>query len=153
MRNRRNTDTFLMSHYFSKYEPFWIQSRAAQFSDIRSSWKKLSGQRTNRLSALDCWAHLRLFYREIDDPKSIWIKKFSAPLTVNGSLLKTSRHSSHFMKQDSSGNYNGSESSMTKWTKKRSTDGSSLIMFWTWRKGQKPNISSSDNYGIKTKYC
>ena len=26
-------------------------------------------------------------------------------------------------------------------------------MFWTWRKGQKPNISSSDNYGIKTKYC
>ena len=48
---------------------------------------------------------------------SVWIKKFSAPLTVNGSLLKTSRHLSHFMKQDSSGNFNESELSMTKWTK------------------------------------
>ena len=62
------------------------------------------------------------------------IRKYSVPPTVNGLPPGRSRPWSHFMKQASSGNSNGNESSMTKWMKSQSMVGSNLTTFWTWRR-------------------
>ena len=70
-------------------------------------------------------------------------QKVSAPLTDNGLPRRTSRLLSHFMKQDSSGNCNRNESSITKWTIKLQKDGSSLIVIWIWRREERTSTSSS----------
>ena len=76
------------------------------------------------------------------------IRRFSAPHTGNGLLQKMSMPSSHFMKQDSSGNFNGSESSTTKWTRSQLMDSSNLITFWTWRREPKISISLLTNENL-----
>ena len=131
MRNWRNTNILIVDYLLIKYK------------SLRSRWRKLSSQRINRLSTLYCRTDLNVFIsKDLILNKYVDQKVFEARV-ASWLLWRTNRFLTHSIKQDFSMNLRWKRISMINWTRRWSTYGSSLIVFWTWRREARTSKSSS----------